>query len=337
MNFFHHLNENFVIFILYILYSILVIKYSIFFSKKLKIIDYPIDKRKIHKTETPLVGFFYFSFTFFVILTWNLISNNFSLSFIFSLIFGLFFNTLVGLIDDRSSISANSRLILIMIIFSISLSLSENLVIQAIETSLFQNTVILNSSFGFVFTIMCYMLLLNSLNLSDGINGLAILITTIWLSIISFYADGFIVKMNFFLIINLLIIFFFNYKSKVFLGSGGVNFLATYICFITVYTFNYSQYLSYEFIFLIFMIPGIDMMRVFCLRIFKGRNPFTPDKNHLHHYLINRLSLNKTLTIYFLLILIPLIIFINFNNLIFYLIALKCIFYFYLIKKLSFK
>ena len=69
--------------------------------------------------------------------------------------------------------------------------------------------------------------------------------------------------MNLFLIINLLILLYFNIKSKIFLGSGGVNFLATYICFITVYTYNNSENLNYEFIFLFFMIPGIDMMRVF--------------------------------------------------------------------------
>ena len=55
--------------------------------------------------------------------------------------------------------------------------------------------------------------------------------------------------MNLFLIINLLILLYFNIKSKIFLGSGGVNILATYICFITVYTYNSSGNLNYEFIF----------------------------------------------------------------------------------------
>ena len=32
-------------------------------------------------------------------------------------------------------------------------------------------------------------------------------------------------------------------------------------------------------------IPGLDMLRVFILRIKKGKNPFYPDQNHFHHIL----------------------------------------------------
>ena len=32
-------------------------------------------------------------------------------------------------------------------------------------------------------------------------------------------------------------------------------------------------------------IPGLDMLRVFVLRIRKKRNPFYPDQNHFHHIL----------------------------------------------------
>ena len=141
--------------------------------------------------------------------------------------------------------------------------------------------------------------------------------------------------MNLFLIINLLILLYFNFKSKIFLGSGGVNILATYICFITVYNYNNSGNLNYEFIFLFFMIPGIDMMRVFLLRILKGKNPFSPDKNHFHHYLLKIYSLKKTLLIYCSLILLPGLILINFNNMVFYMIILKLIIYIYLVNKLA--
>ena len=57
------------------------------------------------------------------------------------------------------------------------------------------------------------------------------------------------------------------------------------------------------------MIPGIDMMRVFLLRILKGKNPFSSDQSHLHHYLIKNLSLKQTLTIYCLLLIIPVLVF----------------------------
>ena len=121
-----------------------------------------------------------------------------------------------------------------------------------------------------MFTVLCYLLLINSLNLADGINGLVIFISIIWIVLISFYATKFVLITNLFFVINLLILLFFNLQSKIFLGSGGVNFISTYISIITVYTFNSSNELKYEFI-LFFMIPGIDMIRVFLVRILKEK------------------------------------------------------------------
>ena len=335
MNIFQSLSDNLFINVIYIIYSILIIKYVIILSKKLNIIDYPIDKRKIHKIATPLIGFFYFLFSFFIFLILNFIQEDFSIKLILSFGFGLLFNSLIGLIDDRSSISPSSRLIIIIFIFLISISLSNELTINSVKSFFFKNTIILNSPFNIIFTTLCYLLLINSLNLSDGINGLAISVSIIWLILISFYSELFILKMNLFLIVNLLILFYFNIKSKIFLGSGGVNFLATYICFTTVYTYNSSEILNYEFIFLFFMIPGIDMMRVFLLRIFKGKNPFLPDQNHLHHYLIKNQNFKQALLIYCLLILVPVLIFLNFNDLILQMIVLKLLTYLYIIKKYS--
>ena len=34
-------------------------------------------------------------------------------------------------------------------------------------------------------------------------------------------------------------------------------------------------------------IPVFDTVRVFTIRIWQGRSPFSPDKNHIHHLLTN--------------------------------------------------
>src|SRR5206468_5067154 len=41
------------------------------------------------------------------------------------------------------------------------------------------------------------------------------------------------------------------------------------------------------FVLSIVAIPVFDTLRVFALRIWKGRSPFSPDKNHIHHLLTN--------------------------------------------------
>ena len=337
MNFFQVLSQNFIGYFIYTIYSLIVVHYSIILSKKFNVIDYPKTKRKIHKTPTPLIGFFYFLLTFFIILIWLLYSHNLSYKLIFSFIFGLLFNSFVGLIDDKSSLTANSRIVIFIIIFSVSISLNDTFLIQTVRSDLIDSKIILSFSFAFTFTILCYLLLLNSLNLSDGINGLAILIAIIWLSIISIFSSKLFQLINFLLVINLLILLVFNLKSKIFLGSSGINFVATYICFITVFSFNFSSNFMYEHIFLLFMIPGVDMMRVFFMRILSGKNPFTPDKNHFHHLLIKRYDLFKSLLVYFSLMLIPILFFLLQKNYVIYLILGEFILYCLIIKRLSSK
>ena len=37
----------------------------------------------------------------------------------------------------------------------------------------------------------------------------------------------------------------------------------------------------------ILLLPLFDTLRVFCMRILKGRSPFSGDRHHLHHYLVD--------------------------------------------------
>ena len=45
------------------------------------------------------------------------------------------------------------------------------------------------------------------------------------------------------------------------------------------------------------MVPGIDMFRLFILRLYNKKNPFSPDREHVHHLLLNKFSNLKTLLI----------------------------------------
>ena len=61
------------------------------------------------------------------------------------------------------------------------------------------------------------------------------------------------------------------------------------------------------------MIPSIDMLRLFILRIINKKNPFKGDLNHLHH-IVNKYTKNKNLTVVitFILSMIPvMLLFLN--------------------------
>jgi len=64
-----------------------------------------------------------------------------------------------------------------------------------------------------------------------------------------------------------------------------------------------------EDIFIILMLPGIDMLRVFIVRMLKKKNPFSSDRNHLHYLLLdNNFKLYQTLIIIMSIYILPILI-----------------------------
>ena len=131
----------------------------------------------------------------------------------------------------------------------------------------------------------------NAINMIDGVDGLLSITSISILIICLIYNSNSVIflnidtwynfKFNYFLI--------FNFKKKTFMGDSGTFSIAILISLIIVDTYNqesisfFNVSLKVEQIFLILMLPGIDMFRVFLLRISLGKNPFLPDNNHLHH------------------------------------------------------
>jgi UDP-GlcNAc:undecaprenyl-phosphate GlcNAc-1-phosphate transferase len=104
----------------------------------------------------------------------------------------------------------------------------------------------------------------------------------------------------------------FNLKNYIFLGDSGSLLLGSFIGFLIINNYNNEIIFSkfpVENIFIVLMIPGMDMLRVFILRLFKNKNPFSSDRNHLHHLLLDKkLALYKTLLIILSLCILPIII-----------------------------
>jgi UDP-GlcNAc:undecaprenyl-phosphate GlcNAc-1-phosphate transferase len=148
-------------------------------------------------------------------------------------------------------------------------------------------------------------LLSNALNLADGINGLASGIATIWMFIITLYTSSHYSNIYFLISILMFANTYFIYRGKYFLGDSGSLFFGSAISLLLI--FNYNEIISQktiplETIFIFFMVPGVDMLRLFLFRIAKKKHPFARDLNHLHHYLLKVLKLPKVLIIYFSLI-----------------------------------
>tara|TARA_B100001057_G_scaffold497464_1_gene601629 strand:+ start:2207 stop:3196 length:990 start_codon:yes stop_codon:yes gene_type:complete len=317
-------------FLLIILLSILIIvnnKYRYYLGNFFSLVDKPDKKRKFHKFDTPLIGSFPIIIVFLIYS--QLIDTNYNyFSDILLISFALF---LIGSVDDAKNISYKNKFFVTIIFLILFLSFNKEFLILKIsfETIFFEKKLIENHSI--FLTVLCMVILINTFNFTDGINGLSSVIAVIWLISLMIIENKFnlhFIFLSFFIFINAIPIF----NGKYFIGDSGTLFLGTLIGFETINLFNTSNNINYEQIFLIFMIPGFDMIRLIFSRLSNNNNPFLPDNNHLHHLLIRKYSLFKTLTIYSSLIIFPILIMLAFNIKIIFIIF-TCSFLYVLIYK----
>ena len=301
------------------------------FSKIVSDITYLYKKKD---DFTPLVGglgifiFFFLGIINLYILNSELITKNIHLLFLISIIF------LIGIIDDILDLNYLIRLLYIFLVLIIFLKLDDRLVIYELYFETFEKTYVLGKLSIFI-TAFFIILFLNSMNMADGINGNSSLI---FLSYIFILFETNIILNDFLLLIfvSLIIFFIFNIKNKIYIGDSGIYFVSTFLALYTIYRYKYGiNLLSCEKIFMTFMIPGIDMFRLFCKRIYNRKNPFKGNLNHLHHILINKISINKTLLTYVALIIWPNMIYNLFEIQPYYLIIINIIIYSILINLLK--
>lgn len=281
-------------------------------SKLLNIYDIP-NERKFHKENTPLLGgiiifinlvffsFFYF-LDFYKLEKFSYFFSNNQFLIFFLSTFSIF---LLGSLDDKYNFNPNLKLFLLTVIISLTLLFDNSLIIDNLIFSFIDYNLTLGK-YSFIFTLICFLLYINACNMYDGTN----LQSTSYFLILLFYLMIIGVNNNFLnvLLIILLLIFILNKSGKIFMGDSGVYTMSFIFGYILVKMYNFDNKLSSDLIFILMMLPGVDMFRLFILRILSKKNPFSPDRKHIHHLLLNKFSSLKTLIILNILILYPIIL-----------------------------
>ena len=199
------------------------------------------------------------------------------------------------------------------------LFIDNNLIIKELNFSFYKNTIELKT-FSVYFTVLSFLLFINALNMFDGINlqsGFYILSI-----FVIFIIKGIFVQLSLILIIPLLLFLYMNYKNKIFFGESGIQLFAFLLAFIFIKTNNYQNNIFYaDEIFIIMGIPGLDMFRLFLIRLLSGNHPFKPDTKHIHHLLNNFFSAKKTFLIIFSYIVLSIFLYSVFSNKLIYVIC----------------
>jgi UDP-N-acetylmuramyl pentapeptide phosphotransferase/UDP-N-acetylglucosamine-1-phosphate transferase len=280
-------------------------------SSYFKLYDYT-NERKIHNSKISLIGgvILYASFlvSFYFFSTINHLIN------LSLLIFTTFF-FIVGLLDDLKNLNAKFR-ILFITIFLFFFYFDNVFLIEKI--------MLFNSPYYFgelsrPITIICVLLLYISLNMLDGIDGITLLyfIFSI-LFLILFYETSSADKLIFgSLIFSSFILLIMNLKKKIFIGNSGTSVVVSILAYFLI-NYNFTQTNNVFYTISILILPGIDMIRLFFMRIKNRINPLDPDLNHFHHILFYNYGLAKALSIYLFLCFFPSLIFyfLNLNILI---------------------
>ena len=324
------LSEFFLLFFLYCLF-LLTLNYSNFFASKLKLYDYPDKQRKIHLLKTPKTAglFFFIFYSCSIFVSSNYGNNHFSIFTL--LVISIFF--IIGFLDDICDLSPNIRLFSTGLSLLIFLILFNDFSINKISFSFYG--VVYPEFYSIFITILCYLLLTNAFNMIDGINGLAIGYFLIsFISIVIFY--NLFSLLTLFLLVTTLSIFILNLKGYLFLGNSGSYLLSGFLGNLIITQNNQASSILFgEEIFLILLLPGLDMLRLFIERILKNKNPFRGDNQHIHHLLIKKLKLSYSLIILFTFVASSIVLNFILNINTYLLLIIYSIIYFLIIYKLK--
>ena len=166
--------------------------------------------------------------------------------------------------------------------------------LELIKISFLKKTYYFNE-YSFFFTILSFLLLANAINMFDGIN-LQIILFCLFVFVV-FIIKGFLPLFFILLSISFIFLGLLNFKNKVFIGDGGCYLISALLGCSFIYQYQYyDNFLFGDEIFIILLIPSIDMLRLFILRIICKKHPFKGDLNHLHHKVDNYVK-NKNLTV----------------------------------------
>ncbi|MGZ3848903.1 MAG: glycosyltransferase family 4 protein [Flavisolibacter sp.] len=260
-----------------------------------KLFDLP-DARKLHtKPIASLGGIGIFLGLFMSTLLAISYKNNPEFQYFLASAIVIFF---LGLKDDILIISATKKFLGQLAATAILVHLG-NIRIDSMHG--FLGVYNLPESLSLLLSYATIIVTINAFNLIDGVDGLAGLLgmlATLVFAIYFYMADLTAYAMLSFSMTACLAAFlFFNYHpARIFMGDSGSLLLGLVNAILVVKFINVADAVAGAFPltssvaigFSILIVPLLDTLRVFSIRIFKGRSPFSPDRNHIHHLLLDR-------------------------------------------------
>jgi UDP-GlcNAc:undecaprenyl-phosphate/decaprenyl-phosphate GlcNAc-1-phosphate transferase len=294
------------------LVTLVLCRFAIPISTRLGVLDIPAGRKK-HKRATPLMGGIVLLAAFLpaalAIAVTSAPPNHLFKLIIWLLAIAAI--TLIGLLDDRHSLSPRLRLILSFSVFGFAAFIEPIYNVRILDFVNPAFAVGLGSRWlAIAFTILCCVGLVNAVNMADGKNGLVIGLCFGWLGLLAWRAPPVFIPMIAVLMAVLLVLLVYNMRGQLFLGDGGAYGLAGAIAIIAIAIYNSpgdhaTRAISADELVLLFAVPVVDSFRLTYKRIRRGQSPMAADLDHLHHHLLDRFGWPAGLCIYWVVALMP--------------------------------
>ena len=282
---------NYLLIIITYCVSVLFIYVFLKLADKIGFIDVP-NERSSHKKIIPRSAGI--AFVSAVLLSILLVQSGhfYEYIYVYLSIMIIFF---IGIVDDKVDVSPRVKF---LFLFFASLLLYLNDIYISSLGDYFGYSIYLPQWLIFPLSFFAIAGFTNSLNLIDGLDGLAasvsIVIFTTFLAIGLLHEDSLMITLSSTFIAALLAFLLFNWNpAKVFMGDSGSLVLGLVVSILSIKALAYTTPAAVLFI---IAIPILDTFIVMTRRIQRGRSPFLADKNHLHHFLY-RMKLDVKFTV----------------------------------------
>ena len=192
-----------------------------------------------------------------------------------------------GVLDDYFDLRARWQFVGQLGLAAIAIGLG--VVVVVLNNPVGTDTIQLGATFGVAFTVLWIVGMINSINFIDGLDGLSsgvALIAALTLGMISLTAgisQPFIAVLCFALAGALFGFLRWNFHpASVFIGTSGVMFVGYTLAVLSI-----LGTAKVAVAMLVLGVPIIDAFWIIVRRLVQGRSPFSPDRGHLHHRLLD--------------------------------------------------
>jgi UDP-GlcNAc:undecaprenyl-phosphate GlcNAc-1-phosphate transferase len=264
------------------------------------LVDQP-SHRKNHEGEVPLVGGIAI-FGGFLISLFTLNHLNYP---ILGFVIPALLMIAAGMIDDMSQLSYKKRFAVQMLAGVLMIKLG-GVVVNDLGKLISDDYDFALHVFSVPFTIICLVGVINAFNMSDGIDGLAGMLTLVALGglMTVAYVGGDQGSFHILLLLACSVLAFLSFnvrfpwrkRARVFMGDSGSTFIGFAITWFTVSLAQGEHAVMTPVTPLWFIaLPLFDMTATVLRRIVKRRSPFDADREHLHHvFLLAGFTVGRT-------------------------------------------